>query len=352
MAEAALGAEHEAFKKLLEKARGILTKPWAGEILDAVSINELLKGEVDSAIKDVILHSSQIYRVLAEGTKGNPRQIKRFLNAMLLRKKIADARGFGDQIKLPHLAKIMLAEQFHPTFFDQLAAIVQRASEGRPEELGSLEDEVRPKRRPASRSTSVERTGNVSAQSSWEPDEWARGWARLDPPLTSEDLRPYLFITRDKKAFIAGVDAAGSLQELIDSLMGDDMAVALSEVAVQKLAEPEAQKIVQLIEAKVIESGELKKQPKGILGLRQLVRHQPTTRRRVLRLLEAFDASKLGAWASNLLDELTKYDELTAECSKLRDRWREGGSKQLKAMLTAQEKSAQKSVTKSDGNLR
>jgi hypothetical protein len=80
------------------------------------------------------------------------------------------------------------------------------------------------------------------------------------------------------------------------------------------------------------------------------VRHQPTTRRRVLRLLEAFDASKLGAWASNLLDELTKYDELTAECSKLHDRWREGGSKQLKAMLTAQEKSAQKSVTKSDGN--
>jgi hypothetical protein len=31
MAEAALGDEHEAFKKLLEKARGILTKPWAGE---------------------------------------------------------------------------------------------------------------------------------------------------------------------------------------------------------------------------------------------------------------------------------------------------------------------------------
>lgn len=352
MAEAALGGEHGSFKKLLEKARGVLTKPWAGEILDAGSINELLKGEVASSIKDAILHSSQIYRVLAEGTKGNPRQIKRFLNAMLLRKKIADARGFGDQIKLPHLAKIMLAEQFHPTFFDQLSAIVQRASEGHPEELSSLEAEVRPTRRSASRSTSLEVTAYESARSSWEPDEWARGWAKLDPPLAKEDLRPYLFITRDKKAFIAGVDAAGSLQGLIDSLMGDDIAVALSEEAVQKLTEPDAQKIVQLIEAKVIESGELKKQPKGILGLRQLVRHQPTTRRRVLRLLEAFDASKLGAWASNLLDELTKYDELKSDCSKLLDHWREAGSKQLKAMLTAQEKTAQKSVTRSDGNLR
>src|SRR5262249_15071721 len=147
MAEAALGDDHEVFKRLLEKARGILTKPWAGEILDAGSINELWKDEVASSIKDAILHSSQIYRVLADGTKGNPRQIKRCLNDMLLRKKIADARGFGDQIKLPHLAKIMLAEQFHPTFFDQLAPIVQRASEGRPEELALLEEEVRRKRK-------------------------------------------------------------------------------------------------------------------------------------------------------------------------------------------------------------
>jgi hypothetical protein len=269
---------------------------------------------------------------------------------MLLRKKIADVRGFGDQIKLPHLAKIMLAEQFHPTFFDELAAIVQRASEGRPEELSLLEKEVRQTRRAVSRSTSAD-VGDVSGRSTWEPDEWARGWAKLDPLLAREDLRPYLFITRDKKAFLAGVDTAGNLQALVDSLMGDDMAVALSESAVQKLSEPEAQKIVQLIEAKVVESGQLKKQPKGILGLKQLVRHQPSTRPRVLRLVEAFDANKLGPWASTLLDELTKYDELTADCTKLRSRWREGGSKQLKAMLTAQEKTAQKSATKSDGNL-
>ncbi len=352
MAEAALGAENEVFKKLLEKAREILTKPWAGEILDAVSINELLKGAVGSSIKEVILHSSQIYRVLADGTKGNPRQIKRFLNAMLLRKKIADARGFGSQIKLPHLAKVMLAEQFHPAFFDQIAAVVQRASEGRPEELSLLEEDVRPTRRSASRSIPVERLRDVSVQSTWEPDEWARGWAKLDPPLAREDLRPYLFITRDKKAFIAGLESAGSLQGLIDSLMGEDMAVALSEESVQKLAEPEAQKIVQILEAKIIESGELKKQPKGILGLRLLVRHQPTSRRRVLRLLETFDASKLGAWAVNLLDELGKHSDLTADSSKLRDHWREAGGKQLKALLTAQDKTLQKSVTKPDGNIR
>src|SRR5437667_4078096 len=99
---------------------------------------------------------------------------------MLLRKKIADARGFGSQIKLPHLAKVMLAEQFHPVFFDQIAGAVQRASEGHPEELSLLEEEVRPTRRSASRSSSVEGLGDASGHSTWEPDEWARGWAKLD----------------------------------------------------------------------------------------------------------------------------------------------------------------------------
>ena len=352
MAEAALGADHDVFKKLLEKARGILTKPWAGEILDAGSINELIKGAVSPSIREAILHSSQIYRVLADGTKGNPRQIKRFLNAMLLRKKIADARGFGNQIKLPHLAKIMLAEQFHPVFFDQIATVVQKASDGRPEELGLLEEETRKTRRSTSRITSVEAFDDVSKRPSWEPDDWARGWAKLDPALAREDLRPYLFITRDKKVFIAGLDFAGNLQGLIDSLLGDDMAVALSEDAVQKLAEPDAQKIIQVLEAKVIESGELKKQPKGILGLRVLVRHQPSTRRRVLRLLETFDAGKLGPWAVNVLDELAKHDDMEADCNNLRNHWRESGSKQLTSLLTAQDKTLQKSTTKPNGNLR
>jgi hypothetical protein len=107
-----------------------------------------------------------------------------------------------------------------------------------------------------------------------------------------------------------------------------------------------------MLEAKIIESGELKKQPKGILGLRLLVRHQPTARRRVLRLFETFDASKLGAWAVNLLDELAKHNDLTVDCNKLRDHWREAGGKQLKALLTAQDKTLQKSVTKPNGNIR
>lgn len=353
MAEAALGSDNNVFKLMMEKARAILSKPWAGEILDGGVLQELLKGQVNTSTKEAILHSAQIYRVLADGTKGNPRQIKQFLNAMLLRKQIAEARGFGDQIKLPHLAKVMLAEQFHPTFFDQVSAIVQRSSDGRPEELAKLEERTRNGRRSASSSPDSELvTGSGENRSAWNPDDWARAWAKLDPILSKEDLRPYLFITRDKKAFISGGESAAHLQELIDTLMGDEMAVSLSEHQVKELSEIDAQKINQVLSSKVLGTGDFKKQPKGVSGLRVLARYQPTTRQHLLRLLETMEASKLGPWAGNALSELTSYPELAVECQKLRDHWNDTGSKQLKAMLVAQEKTSQKAnIPKLNGNL-
>ncbi len=354
MAEAALGSDNQVFKEMLKKARGILSKPWAGEILDGALLQELLKGQVNVSIKEAILHSAQIYRVLADGTKGNPRQIKRFLNAMLLRKQIAEARGFGSQIKLPHLAKIMLAEQFHPTFFDQIAAVVQRSSEGRAEELSVLEENHGRTRRSAARKGDLElEQKDTENRADWNPDDWARAWAKLDPMLSKEDLRPYLFITRDKKAFISGADSAAHLQDLIDSLMGDEMAVGLSEDQVKTLAEIDAQKVIHVLSARVLELGDFKQQPKGVTGLRVLARHQPTTRRHVLKVLETMEASKLGPWAGNVLAELASYSELALECRKLRDHWSEAGSRQLKAMLVAQDKTSQKSdASKPNGNLR
>jgi predicted KAP-like P-loop ATPase len=343
IAEAALGSGHEKFQELLKKARAILTKPWAGEILDSGAVQELLKGEIHASVKEAILHSGQIYRVLAEGTKGNPRQVKRFLNAMFLRKAIADARGFGDQIKLPHLAKVMLAEQFHPTFFDQITRVVQTAPEGKPSDLAALELEVRtPKPSEKQAKEDEGKSKGQSKQGDWTPDDWARTWAGIDPILSREDLRPYLFITRDKKGFVSGLDAAGHLQNVVELLMGDEMAVKLASEQVKKLTPVEAQKVIQIISAKVIESGELKQQPKGILGLMSLARLHSTTRIPLLTLISAAEAEKLGPWAGNVLNDLVRYPETTSQCAELSKRWKEFGSRELKAILSAIEKTTKK----------
>jgi hypothetical protein len=102
-----------------------LKRPWQSAPLDFVAIKASLGDKAAEAQNAQIL-SDQIGPILAAGAKGNPRQIKRFLNTLLLRQRTAEARGFGADVKLPVLAKLMLAERFLPRLFDQIAAASAR----------------------------------------------------------------------------------------------------------------------------------------------------------------------------------------------------------------------------------
>src|ERR1035438_5615295 len=97
---AELGEDDPAFADLIKVARGLLKRPWLGSALDAATTKNALGAKAISA-HNALLISDQIGSILASGTRGNPRQIKRFLNTLLLRQASADARGFGDDVKLP-----------------------------------------------------------------------------------------------------------------------------------------------------------------------------------------------------------------------------------------------------------
>ena len=75
--------------------------------------------------------------MITEGLKGNPRQVKRFLNAFVLRKQLAEVA------KLTHvrdevLVKLMVLEYGHPEQYGQLYEW-QASAEGFPEEIQILE---------------------------------------------------------------------------------------------------------------------------------------------------------------------------------------------------------------------
>ena len=113
LAEATLGQDSVQFNSLLAYARDTLKRPWLGGTLEDGKVREAL-GDDHSEAADLVALSDRIGPILARGTSGNPRQVKRFLNAMLLRERTAQARGFGEDIKTPVLAKLMLAERFSP----------------------------------------------------------------------------------------------------------------------------------------------------------------------------------------------------------------------------------------------
>lgn len=113
LAGAEIGENDADYANLIGVAREKLKRPWTSGGLDAATVKTALSKQAEKANNALAL-SDQIGPILASGTKGNPRQIKRFLNTLLLRERTAAARGFGDDVKLPVLAKLMLAERFIP----------------------------------------------------------------------------------------------------------------------------------------------------------------------------------------------------------------------------------------------
>jgi hypothetical protein len=105
LAEASLGQNSETFQELLTYAREILRRPWLGQTLEDSQVREAL-GAGNADASELVALSDRIGPILARGTSGNPRQVKRFLNSMLLRERTAEARGFGEDIRTPILAKL------------------------------------------------------------------------------------------------------------------------------------------------------------------------------------------------------------------------------------------------------
>ena len=154
--------------------------------------------------------SAVLSKILTEGAHGNPRQIKRFLNSMMLRRAIAEERGFGDEIKLPVLGKIMLAERFYPDFYKQLAQLATTEG-GKPASLAQFERALRLPPVAASAPIKTDAKADVAKTKAsaktieqealsqdvvdWLKVEWIKGWAAIDPPLSDVDLRPYVFVT-------------------------------------------------------------------------------------------------------------------------------------------------------------
>lgn len=130
LVESLVGENHQGFKALLEKAHKNLNRPWLGTGLSREDL-KTVDASRQQALDATYVLAQQIGPILAEGTRGNPRQIKRFLNALLVRQAIARARGFGESIHQSVLAKLMLAERFQPDFYEYVAGRAMVADDGK-----------------------------------------------------------------------------------------------------------------------------------------------------------------------------------------------------------------------------
>ncbi len=317
--ESLVGGEHQGFRKLLSTAKEGMNKPWLGAGLGQPDI-EAVEPDRKAELGATYVLAQQIGPILAEGSKGNPRQIKRFLNSLMIRQAIAEARGFGDVLNRAVLAKLMLAERFQPDYYEHIAGQAMVAEDGAAAELALLEERAAKEEKAAGGAKKTKKGKEDAVDSSveeavakWLERDWLKRWLRIEPALAGLDLRPYVFVARDKR-MLAGSPELGGLEGLIAKLCGSEMAVRSVEPEVKALPPSDAEQVFGALRERVLRQGSFAAQPPGFHGMSIVAKHHPRFQTEVLGILGGIEVRTLGVWVvtgwNEILTEQAAKDQL------------------------------------------
>ncbi|MBX8802036.1 Qat anti-phage system ATPase QatA [Pseudochrobactrum asaccharolyticum] len=345
-----VGENSEEFNSLLEKAEDYMSTPWLQKSIGDIDVSNSLGAMYTSEVVSAVSMMAQISAVLASGTKGNPRNVKRFLNSLTLRLAVAEARGFQNVIESQILAKIMLAEQFFPDIFEEIAREVGTNPDGVSSSLERLEERCSKTAAPNenlspddSEVSDSDNTVTTSTEQIHEPriDAWMvqpniLPWARQKPKIGTKDLRPYLFVVNDVKNFAimtAALDAR--LLTLVEKLSKDDLAAASVLPSVAALVPEDKMLVFEELRAIVLKTTDWDRKPAAITGMILFLTKVSEFESRYLELLEQLPAEKLGSWAAAGHDRAVKTPDGKTRLSKIVEGWKTTGSESLKSMIQA-----------------
>lgn len=180
-------------------------------------------GDVPAELEADFVIANRIAPTLSRGLRGNPRQLKRFLNIMLLRLETARRRGVA--LDPAVLAKLMVLERSENEF--QQLFLWQLNQDGAPDELHVAEA--------AATSPSTVPTDASQELKTWFAAPVVGNWLALEPALGGVALGQYFFFSRDRLSPAApGARLAANLQALLSRLQlqtGAQRRTAVEEAA-------------------------------------------------------------------------------------------------------------------------
>jgi hypothetical protein len=324
-----LGEDSEEFKKLLELGRKALCKPWEGKGIESSEIKTALGGKF-TEVSSALLMAEQITPILSAGTKGNPRQIKRFLNALNLRLQVSQDRGFGDAINPGHLAKLMLAELFLPaSVFEHIATSAANADDGICTELNILEQGEQTKEAETSKakkSAKAEESPSVTDESptlaDWKMRSEVVKWASIEPKIGAHSLKPYLFVIKDRKNYLgSAAPLSPKLMALLERLVGGETSSKTCAQELKALVPSEVDVLFNSLRSKLLSSASFSSKPAAVFGISELVHAHPALQIRYVEVLEDLPASKIGVWAASGHDSIINDPAAKIRLENLKKNW-------------------------------
>lgn len=321
LAEDVLSDDPIQFNKILDTAKKTFSRPWEGGKLNDQTIKESL-GTLPEDVKNILLLVNRIYMPLAEGLKGNPRQIKRFLNTFKVRQRIATAQGISDLIDEHILAKLMLLERFEESLYKDLIIRSGQSENGTAAELTSFEDCTKKGGRVAGKEDTLGAKGKFPSE--WLKNEWFLRWVNIEPSFRDIDLRPYIFISREK---IAGFTRDSGLGDELDEIarkLASGQSVIINSVkkALESLTDDDARKVFGFLADKARQSSTWKNKPKEMDGLYKLTAEKDVLQDSLVELLESIPVKELGTWAATGMKPVLRAESAKTKFDSLLERWK------------------------------
>lgn len=217
------------------------------------------KDKINNELEKQLTWSSSIAHVITEGLKGNPRQVKRMLNMLLLRKKLAEVANI--QIKDEILAKIMVLEYSHLPRFYELNEW-QTAEDGHPSKLIKLEKNAR------------QTEGADPIKTEDKLDDWQTPsilkWLQMEPALEEVDFRDYYWLMRDRtSSTLAGVNMVSSVVRKIYTglIDGNDGEKEVEAKEALELENPDREALLGLLQHQILSNPKQRKGYEALLNL-------------------------------------------------------------------------------------
>lgn len=196
----------QAKEEIRQKICDQLAHSWEGKRAD-LSFVKGLGHEFPPSLTAQLDVADRLAPIMTSASKirGNPRLIKRFLNALAICRQIARHQGIS--INEPALVKLMLLDRCgDPMAYAALAKAVNEDAEGRPRFLAEWEAR-------AAQGEHIER------DAPWK-DAFVLEWLRLTPPLAELDLRGELYVSRENLPLLRPQDRLTSKgAEMLEALL-------------------------------------------------------------------------------------------------------------------------------------
>ena len=335
------------FPACCDKVRKEMATSVGTEVVFSLQTAEEFIGRTpgEALAKDLSL-AGQVGDVLSASVHGNPRQTKRFLNTLLLRLKMAEARGVTVDRRLA--AKLMLLEYFKPKLFQTLGTW-QAAQGGEPDEIRKLEAWHAQQAGPAAKIAKIsadagegaphEKRGTSGDETvkekqdeiqlpkefkSWVAEQWVRDWLALEPPLAGTSLAPYFFFAHERTIGQLVAQLSPAARKVLQRLLVPSEVSHRSAIRGAKgLSTIEAEGVFDSLIRHTSTVGGMDKPNSALAGLLRFVGVRPEFQDQLTAYVARLPISSIGSWVPPMLAAALTDDKHHQARDAIFTRWKD-----------------------------